>query len=257
MAHAFANTVLYLDWDRKGWPYPIIPISVNALGRNFEVSREGFGHLKPELAGTDVDLTASPPGPSPRSLYRLGKLVREIVEERPERVVLMASSSWSHSFLTQKTEWLFPDRETAANRRLWRLTQVAIGLTAVALWVFAARLGFSANAAAWIGLAAALVFCGHLAVIVFWSDAFLITILHYLPAVLFMAGVLVWYTVAEAAGAGLVGLTAVTLSVGAAAVQAFALSPDPKRLNPNTIYHCLQALALILLFVFVQGRLAV
>ena len=152
---------------------------------------------------------------------------------------------------------LFPDRETAANRRLWRLTQVAIGLTAVALWVFAARLGFSANAAAWIGLAAALVFCGHLAVIAFWSNAFLITILHYLPAVLFMAGVLVWYTVAEAAGAGLVGLTAVALSVAAAAVQAFALSPDPKRLNPNTIYHSLQALALILLFVFVQGRLAV
>jgi hypothetical protein len=26
--------------------------------------------------------------------------------------VLMASSSWSHSFLTQKNEWLFPDRDT-------------------------------------------------------------------------------------------------------------------------------------------------
>ncbi len=114
MAHAFANTILYLDWDRRGWPYRTIPFSVNALGRNFEVSREGFGHLRPELAGTDVDLFASPPGPSPRSLYRLGKLVRQIVDERPERVVLMASSSWSHSFLTQKNEWLFPDRETDA-----------------------------------------------------------------------------------------------------------------------------------------------
>jgi hypothetical protein len=104
--------LLYLDWDRKGWNYPTIPISVNALGRNFEVSREGFGHLNPDLAGTDVNLVQSPPGPSPRSLYRLGKLIREIVDERPERVVLMASSSWSHSFLTQKNEWLFPDRET-------------------------------------------------------------------------------------------------------------------------------------------------
>jgi hypothetical protein len=112
LAHAFANTILYLDWDRKGWNYPTIPVSVNALGRNFEVSRSGFDHLKPELAGTGVDLVQSPPGPSPRSLYRLGKLIREIVEERPERVVLMASSSWSHSFLTQKNEWLFPDRET-------------------------------------------------------------------------------------------------------------------------------------------------
>ena len=113
MAHAFANTLVYLDWDREEqFPYPVIPISVNALGRNFEVSRQGFGHLKPELAGVDLSSRMSPPGPSPRSLYRMGKLVREIVEERPERVVLMASSSWSHSFLTKKNEWLFPDRET-------------------------------------------------------------------------------------------------------------------------------------------------
>ena len=112
MAHAFANTLLYLDWDRKGWDYPIIPFSVNALGRNFEVSRAGFDHLKPELAGSDIDLFQSPPGPSPKSLYRLGKLVREIIDERPERVVIMTTSSWSHSFLTQKNEWLFPDRDT-------------------------------------------------------------------------------------------------------------------------------------------------
>ena len=112
LAHAFANTILYLDWDRKGWDYPTIPVSVNALGRNFEVSQHGFGHLRPELAGQDIDLVASPPGPSPKSLFRLGQLIREIVNERPERVVLMASSSWSHSFLTQKNEWLFPDRET-------------------------------------------------------------------------------------------------------------------------------------------------
>jgi aromatic ring-opening dioxygenase catalytic subunit (LigB family) len=112
MAHAFANTLVYLDWDRKGFPYPVVPISLNALGTNFEVAQSGFGHLNPELAGVDLSGRRSPPGPSQRSLYKLGKLVREIVEERDERVVLMTSSSWSHSFLTQKNEWLFPDIAT-------------------------------------------------------------------------------------------------------------------------------------------------
>lgn len=112
MAHAFANTLLYLDWNREGFPYPVVPVSVNALGTSFEVSQNGFGHLKPEMAGVDTSDRISPPGPSTRSLFKLGKMIREIVEERPERVVLMTTSSWSHSFLTRKNEWLFPDRET-------------------------------------------------------------------------------------------------------------------------------------------------
>ena len=152
---------------------------------------------------------------------------------------------------------LYPDPESRVNRRLWRLTQITLGLSAVALWIFAARLGFTPWAAALVGLAAAAAFCGHLAVIMFWSDAFLVTILHYLPALLFLAAVLVWLSLAEAAGAGLLGLVAVGLSSAAAAVQAFKFSPAPERLHPNTIYHGLQGVALILLFIFIQVRLAV
>ena len=33
VGHAFANTLLFLDWDRRGFPYPVVPISVNAYGR--------------------------------------------------------------------------------------------------------------------------------------------------------------------------------------------------------------------------------
>jgi hypothetical protein len=35
--------------------------------------------------------------------------VRQIVEERPERIVIMASSSWSHAFLVPKNHWIWPD----------------------------------------------------------------------------------------------------------------------------------------------------
>jgi hypothetical protein len=33
MGHAFYNGVLFLDWDQKGWNYPLVPIQVNNYGR--------------------------------------------------------------------------------------------------------------------------------------------------------------------------------------------------------------------------------
>jgi hypothetical protein len=32
LGHAFVNSVLYLDWDRTGFPYPVVPFTVNAYG---------------------------------------------------------------------------------------------------------------------------------------------------------------------------------------------------------------------------------
>src|SRR5205814_928652 len=32
LGHAFIRTVLYLDYDRTGWDYPVIPFHVNAYG---------------------------------------------------------------------------------------------------------------------------------------------------------------------------------------------------------------------------------
>ena len=34
LAHAFTNTLLYLDWDRKGFPWPVLPFAVNCYGSN-------------------------------------------------------------------------------------------------------------------------------------------------------------------------------------------------------------------------------
>ena len=31
--HAFLNTALYLDWDRRGFGYPMLPIAINCYGR--------------------------------------------------------------------------------------------------------------------------------------------------------------------------------------------------------------------------------
>ena len=37
MAHAFTNTFLYMDWDRKGFPYPVVPFAVRLSVNRFEL----------------------------------------------------------------------------------------------------------------------------------------------------------------------------------------------------------------------------
>lgn len=114
LSHAFANALVYLDWDRKGWNHPLIPISVNCYGRDVISSRGGMAHIfdaRPEEEKDRYLDFPGPSGPTPRSCFQLGQRLREVLDERPERFVVMASSSWSHAFLVSKHYWLYPDRD--------------------------------------------------------------------------------------------------------------------------------------------------
>jgi hypothetical protein len=44
LAHAFTNTFLYLDWDRRGFPYPVIPFAVNCYGSNLFMRKAAVPH---------------------------------------------------------------------------------------------------------------------------------------------------------------------------------------------------------------------
>jgi hypothetical protein len=103
VAHAFANTLLFLDLDRKGWSYPVLPVTVNCYGRDVIRNRGGASQFTPE---------ADPPAPSPRRCFEMGQATARILKDSPWRVVLMASSSWSHAFLTEKNHFLYPDLES-------------------------------------------------------------------------------------------------------------------------------------------------
>ena len=114
LAHAFTNTLLYLDWERTGFPHPIVPFHVNCYGAGLLATRGGFAQLlsaepKPEI----VD----PPAPSPRRCMEVGAKLAEVIEASPYRVALVASSSWSHAFLSARNSYLWPD--LAADRRLY------------------------------------------------------------------------------------------------------------------------------------------
>ncbi len=102
VGHAFANTLLYLDWDRRGIDYPVVPISVNAYGKRVISFQGGIMERT-----KDID----PPSPSPARCFEMGRQTARALAESPWRVVLMGSSSWSHAFLCDKHHGIHPDME--------------------------------------------------------------------------------------------------------------------------------------------------
>ena len=103
LGHAILNTILYLDYDRKGFDYPVVPMLVNCYGSRVIRNRGGSVEHSPD---------PDPPGPSPKRCMQIGKAAAQAIKESPYRVALIASSSWSHAFLTEKHHWLYPDIES-------------------------------------------------------------------------------------------------------------------------------------------------
>ena len=115
LAHAFTNTFLYLDWDRRGFPYPVIPFAINCYGSNLLHAQGGSAALF--MPPRDQSTLPDPPSPQPWRCMAVGKAVAEVFAASPWRVALIASSSWSHCFLSPTNGYLWPDH--AADRLLF------------------------------------------------------------------------------------------------------------------------------------------
>lgn len=111
LGHAFNFTMMYLDYDRKGWSHPIVPVAINAYGSGIIRNRGLVGHLFPE-----AEAEADPPAPSPKRLFNLGAALARALAASPWRAVLVGTSSWSHAFLTEKTHYVWPDVESDRQR---------------------------------------------------------------------------------------------------------------------------------------------
>ena len=111
LGHAFLNSVLYLDMDRKGFPYPVVPFTVNAYGR-WLVSAHGAPMTPSHAATLPPEADLDPPGPQPWRCFQVGAAVARALAQSPWRVAVIASSSWSHSFLVAKNSLMFPDVES-------------------------------------------------------------------------------------------------------------------------------------------------
>ncbi len=116
LGHAHARTILYLDYDRRGFDYPVVPFHVNCYGSSLRVPPA-------DRPGTDREPVHPPPAPPPWRCYDLGKRVAALLADSPWRVAVIGSSSWSHATLTAKHHCLYPD--VAADRQ--RYAELATG----------------------------------------------------------------------------------------------------------------------------------
>jgi hypothetical protein len=107
LPHAFLNALLLLDYDRKGLPWPVVPFHVNCYGSSTISKKGAFAHID----GTGSD-QPDPPGPNPSRCFEIGAATARALAASPWRVALVASSSWSHAFLTGKHHYLYPDLES-------------------------------------------------------------------------------------------------------------------------------------------------
>ena len=112
LGHAFTNTILFLDYDRKGFHYPVLPFTVNCYGSSVIRNHGGLVPIKDNGKEREFD----PPSPTPRRCFEVGGAVARSLRDSPWRVALIASSSWSHAFLTGKNLWIFPDMESDRKR---------------------------------------------------------------------------------------------------------------------------------------------
>lgn len=114
--HAILNTQLFLDYPHAGadFPYRLIPITVNCYGQH-AIARQGGLARFADIEKERLD----PVGPSPARCFALGRAVAQSFADTDLKVALVASSSWSHAFLTDKTWHITPDTE--ADLRLYEL----------------------------------------------------------------------------------------------------------------------------------------
>ena len=73
LSHAFARTILYLDYDRKGFPYPVIPFHVNCYG----------SHLQPSADQGKIDRRPAASIADALAMLRLGEAGCAHYRERP------------------------------------------------------------------------------------------------------------------------------------------------------------------------------
>jgi hypothetical protein len=144
LPHAFLNTLLFLDWERTGLGFPVVPFAINCYGRS--LLPLGGGGVNSLASAPDEFL--DPPSPQPWRCFDLGRAVARCMQASPWRVALVASASWSHAFLSRRTHYFTPDVETdkkylralqSADWQTWRSLPLAeaedCGLQELLNWV--------------------------------------------------------------------------------------------------------------------------
>jgi hypothetical protein len=87
LGHNALATILHLDWDRREFKTPVLPIAIDPFGFLRVRNNEGMSEWRRDY-----------PRPLlPREAFALGRQVARFFKARPERVALVAGTGWSHA----------------------------------------------------------------------------------------------------------------------------------------------------------------
>lgn len=132
---------------------------------------------------------------------------------------------------------------------LWPATLITLGVTSTAMWFVGSFAGVPGERGAWIRRAAVAALLVYVAVVLFVDQRFLVAIASYLPATVFLLVVLVVRQVRQPARPLLVAIAGLLLTFIAAAVQQLGIGIHPRYFNHNALYHVIQGVALVMLYV--------
>jgi hypothetical protein len=101
LAHTFKGVVVHLDWDKRQFTTPVVPVSVDPFGPR-QRGQDGLAPIDPSL-----------PRPiSPQRAFDLGRATARVLRRSPYRVALVAGTGWSHANNTSwERSWIHPDME--------------------------------------------------------------------------------------------------------------------------------------------------
>ena len=133
-------------------------------------------------------------------------------------------------------------------RILWVVIFGAIGIAAVASWAIGSLLALSAALAKSIITAAAASFFAYLFVVIFVNQSFAVAVIYYLPAALFLLAALIIAQMRGGFKSPMLAMVGILLSFFAAYVQQAEISLASLYLSHNALYHIVQAIALLLIF---------
>lgn len=142
----------------------------------------------------------------------------------------------------------FLDEGSLGYRILWPFTLVVIGITSLSGVYIGTALLFSRSKANSINRVAIAVFMAYSFIVLFIRGIFLIAILDYLPALIFLEGAFLLAHLRQKKPAFLVGFLGICTMLCAAAAQQAKFGIDPRYFDHNAVCHVLQATALFMVF---------
>ncbi len=142
----------------------------------------------------------------------------------------------------------FTDPGSIGQRLLWPATLIAIGAAALAAWVLGARILLPPPYARRIALTAGVAFGGYVIIVLSIAESFLIAIVNYAAAALFL---LLAFLISHARASDrvrLAGIAGLVLVFVGSAIQQAGLGVHPVYFNHNALYHLVEGVALFLVF---------